>query len=222
MEDARFVRFSWGMQRSRWVGCCGLCVLALACRTKAPESSRVSGPPPATAAVVQGEPSPAAPSDAVSSESPHGKTEPTSAPAGAPPPASSAVAGRLSTPSGLSRAPRVRVRVRVQTIVVESGNLEAEIIQRIIEQRAPELRDCYAPRLAQRRDLEGQLHFRLHLASDGEVSNAESVVGTLGDAQVVSCVRAVMQSLVLPGSGEPPAVIVVPLLFAPLEPPALD
>jgi hypothetical protein len=105
--------------------------------------------------------------------------------------------------------------VRLQTIVVEGGKVDAEILRRIIRQRALELRDCYVPRLARRPELAGQLHFRLRLESNGDVSHVDTVVNTLGDAEALSCVRAILQSLVLPGPGEAHAVIVVPLMFAP-------
>jgi hypothetical protein len=105
--------------------------------------------------------------------------------------------------------------VRLQTIVVENGNVDVDVFTRIIRQRALDLRDCYLPRLAKRPELEGQLHFRLRLASDGDVSSVDTVVDTLGDAEALACVKKVMHSLVLPGPGEAPAMIVVPLTFAP-------
>jgi hypothetical protein len=104
--------------------------------------------------------------------------------------------------------------VRLQPVIVESGDVPTEVMTRIIRQRAPELRDCYLPRLAERPHLEGQLHFRLQLANHGDVLRVAAVVNTLGDAGALSCVQAIMESLVLPGAGEP-SVIVVPLLFTP-------
>ena len=114
-------------------------------------------------------------------------------------------------PSGLPRKPRVTV----QTVVAESGGgIEPQAFTRIIQQRIPEMRDCYVRRLERRPGLEGQLHFRLQLASNADVTNAEAVVHTLDDAEAVSCVKAIMLTLVLPAP-EPAAVFVVPLTFAP-------
>jgi hypothetical protein len=105
--------------------------------------------------------------------------------------------------------------VTVQTVVVESGGGGMEpVFTRIIQQRIPEMRDCYMRRLERRPGLEGQLHFRLQLASNADVTNAEAVVHTLDDDETLSCVKAIMLTLVLP----PPvqgAVFVVPLTFAP-------
>jgi hypothetical protein len=104
--------------------------------------------------------------------------------------------------------------VAVQTVVIESGEVEAQVFTRIIQQRIPELRDCYLQSLERRPGLEGQLHFRLWVTSDADVTNAEAVVHTLDDAEAFSCVRTIMLSLVLPAP-DPAAVIVVPLTFAP-------
>jgi hypothetical protein len=138
------------------------------------------------------------------------------APPNAPPEARAAstndAAGRLSTPSGLARKPRVTV----QTVVLESGGGGLEpVFTRIIQQRIPEIRDCYMRRLERRPGLEGQLHFRLQLTSDADVTNAESVVHTLDDAQTLSCVKAIMLTLVLPRPDQGAIFFVVPLTFAP-------
>lgn len=198
------------MGGSRLIRCFALCSVALACHTRAPEGPIVSAPPRAAVALVENEPSAPAAIEAIPTASPEREPAPPSAPSGAPAASSDDSPGRLSTPSGLQRKPRARL----QTVVVESGPIEAHILTRIIQQRLPEIRDCYTRRLERRPELEGQLHFRLRLASNGDVTNAEAVVHTLGDAEALSCVRAIMFSLVLPAP-DPPAVIVVPLTFAP-------
>jgi hypothetical protein len=212
LARARQTVFNRLMARSHLLRYSALCCVALACRTQAPEGPLATAAPPAAELAEDG-PSPTMPGDAIATESP--APEPAPTPTGAPSVAAAASSdgpGGLGTPGGLgARAPKVRL----QAIVVESSTIDADILHRIIRQRALDLRDCYLPRLAKRPELEGQLHFRLWLGGNGDVTNVEVVVNTLGDAEALSCVKAIMHSLVLPGPAEPPAVIVVPLMFSP-------
>lgn len=183
------------MGQSYWVRLGALCFVALACEPQGPGAKHAPAPAP--------RPAPRAAAAAERRTAPHDAV-----------PAASAEPTAASAPSGAADALQRVPRVRLQAIVVESSDLPVEVVQRIVRQRALELRDCYLPRLKERPQLEGQLHFRLQLASDGDVSNVVAVVDTLGDSATSSCVKAIIQSLVLPAPGAP-AVIVVPLLFAP-------
>lgn len=81
---------------------------------------------------------------------------------------------------------------RTPTVVMErpdiSGQLDREIIQRVIREHRREVRACYEGELQRNPDLEGRVVVGFVISSDGQVAGSRIAESTLGNSTVEDCV----------------------------------
>lgn len=87
------------------------------------------------------------------------------------------VSGRPSSPSEIVKQGKIKVK----------GELDAEIIRRIVRSHINELRACYRHELNQKPDLKGSLTIDFIITAEGKVASSVVKKSRLGSAKVESC-----------------------------------
>ncbi len=89
----------------------------------------------------------------------------------------------------------LQVTERTQTASVDisgavdiQGQLDREIIQRVVREHRREIRSCYESVLQRNRDLEGRVSINWVISPDGAVAGASIASSTLNSEEVESCV----------------------------------
>ena len=108
------------------------------------------------------------------------------------------------------------VRLSVTTDSAQaSGAFDPDLLSRVIQSHAEELRDCYERALVRKPGLAGKVLIRLLVGPDGRAKNTDVLRSTVGDRGLESCIleRIATWSFPLP-EGERNAVQ-FPLIFTP-------
>ncbi|MGH1342447.1 MAG: AgmX/PglI C-terminal domain-containing protein [Nannocystales bacterium] len=116
--------------------------------------------------------------------------------------------------SGLEvRSGRGTVRVR-QARAKVNGNLDHDIIRRIVRSHLGEIRHCYSDRLSRREDLRGRLWVQFTIGTNGKVSASHVPRSSLHDTRLENCIaRAVRRwKFPKPKSGE--VVVTTPFILS--------
>jgi hypothetical protein len=123
-------------------------------------------------------------------------------------------------PGGFSRGLKERPHkpsapvVRPQGVTA-SGQLPADIIQRIVRQNFGRYRFCYEQGLRGNPNLAGRVAVRFVIGRDGSVSNVQNGGSDLPDGNVVSCVVRSFYGLSFPAPENGIVTVTYPILFQP-------
>ncbi len=95
------------------------------------------------------------------------------------------------------------------------GELSAEDAKTVVGRHTQQVRQCYERRLRENSMLQGRVEVRLTIDTSGNVSTVRTS-GTLGDEDVLSCIRAGARNWRFPKpSGSSCAVVVAPFNLTP-------
>jgi biopolymer transport protein ExbD len=123
-----------------------------------------------------------------------------------------AAAGTTSGATGGAGAPRAIVRPSVKgttPATSTASDMRAALVA--INSRYRQLRGCYERTLARDPALKGQIVLLLRTDAGGRVTRMKVSRDTIGDPQLIDCLRAEVRSWQLPGGNE----YQVPLIFSP-------
>ncbi len=95
----------------------------------------------------------------------------------------------------------------------DGPSLDAKTIDNVVRSASGRLRSCYQKVLDHKSALAGTITIRFVIGPDGKVRSTAVASDTVGDAEVVSCVRRNIQALTFPARGG--AIVTYPFVFAP-------
>lgn len=115
---------------------------------------------------------------------------------------------RDHSPQGVPRVRQAKAQVK--------GNLDRDIIRRIVRAHINEVRFCYATGLARRPKMRGRVVVRFTIGPNGRVSASKVARSSLRDKRVASCISAAVRRWKFPkpqGGGD--VVVTYPFVLGP-------
>ena len=96
------------------------------------------------------------------------------------------------------------------------GQLDKDLIRRVVRAHLPEVRTCYNEGLARKPELAGKLTVDFTIGIDGHVSASKIKAGsTLGDATVEACIESTVMKWLFPKPDGGWVVVSYPFEFEP-------
>jgi TonB family protein len=100
-------------------------------------------------------------------------------------------------------------------VPIRPGQLEPELIQKVVRANFGTFRSCYEEGLARNANLEGRVAVRFVVNQGGWVTSASVSENTLADCEVVECIRAGYMGLEFPEPTGGQVTVVYPISFSP-------
>ncbi|MBI5535640.1 MAG: AgmX/PglI C-terminal domain-containing protein [Deltaproteobacteria bacterium] len=94
-----------------------------------------------------------------------------------------------------------------------SGRLPPEVIQKIVRQQNPRLRQCYEQGLARNPNLQGRVSIRFVIDREGKVANVGNGGSDLPDDKVVQCVVKAFYKMQFPQPEGGIVTVIYPIVF---------
>jgi len=96
------------------------------------------------------------------------------------------------------------------------GQLDKDLIRRVVRAHLPEIRTCYNEGLARKPELAGKLTVDFTVGPDGHVSGSEIQAGsTVGDATVEACIQSTVLKWLFPKPDGGSVAVSYPFELAP-------
>jgi len=98
------------------------------------------------------------------------------------------------------------------------GQLDQDLVRRVVRAHLPETRQCYEGVLASDADASGVMAIDFTIGTDGEVTEAIVLGGDFPDPAMQTCMREAVLRWKFPRPEGGPVVVSYPFLFVPNDP----
>lgn len=100
-------------------------------------------------------------------------------------------------------------------VIEVKGDLDPEIVHRIVRQNFGRFRLCYELGLKTNAELRGRVTTKFVIGRDGNVTSSQDHQSEMASSAVVRCVNGAFSNLSFPSPGKGTVTVVYPLVFSP-------